>query len=181
MESKVDLIAKYDIPAPRYTSYPTVPYWSDSPDTETWLDQIRNSISAKDSKISLYIHIPFCETLCTFCGCNTSVTKNHSVEEPYVEHLLKEFSMYLDRIPEIRNTEINEIHFGGGSPTYLSEENLKQILSGILENVKVANEKSFAIEVDPRRTRKTQLETLREYGFRRISLGVQDFNPKFRD
>ncbi|MCB1142685.1 MAG: oxygen-independent coproporphyrinogen III oxidase [Leptospiraceae bacterium] len=178
MESKVDLIAKYDIPAPRYTSYPTVPYWSDSPDTETWLDQIRNSISAKDSKISLYIHIPFCETLCTFCGCNTSVTKNHSVEEPYVEHLLKEFSMYLDRIPEIRNTEINEIHFGGGSPTYLSEENLKQILSGILENVKVANEKSFAIEVDPRRTRKTQLETLREYGFRRISLGVQDFNPE---
>jgi oxygen-independent coproporphyrinogen III oxidase len=178
IETKTDLIKKYDIPAPRYTSYPTVPYWSENPTTENWISEINKSLTPKDSKISLYIHIPFCETLCTFCGCNTSITKNHSVEDPYIDHLLKEFNMYLELVPELKNREINELHLGGGSPTYLSEYNLEQLISKILEKINVAKQKSFAIEVDPRRTRKTQLEVLRKYGFERISLGVQDFNPE---
>ncbi|HMV45778.1 MAG TPA: oxygen-independent coproporphyrinogen III oxidase, partial [Leptospiraceae bacterium] len=172
------LIAKYDIPAPRYTSYPTVPYWSDSPTTEEWLDAIRKSLEPETAAISLYLHIPFCETLCTFCGCNTSITKNHSVEEPYVANLLKEFQMYIDRVPEITKRPIKELHLGGGSPTYLSVDNLKALLTPILSKMNVVKDPSFAIEVDPRRTRKEQLEALRSLGFNRISLGVQDFNPE---
>lgn len=172
------LIAKYDIPAPRYTSYPTVPYWSEDPTTEEWLDAIRKSLEPESAAISLYLHLPFCETLCTFCGCNTSITKNHSVEEPYVANVLKEFQMYLDRVPELGKRPLKELHLGGGSPTYLSSENLKALLTPILSKMTIMKDPSFAIEVDPRRTRKEQLETLRALGFNRISLGVQDFNPE---
>ncbi|MEM7181633.1 MAG: oxygen-independent coproporphyrinogen III oxidase [Spirochaetota bacterium] len=178
MKSRSDLFAKYDIPAPRYTSYPTVPYWDNSPNQDEWLQHIQTSLQPKDAGIAVYIHIPFCETLCTFCGCNTSITKNHSVEEPYIQSLLKEFSIYLERVPELKNREIRELHLGGGSPTYLSEKNLQVLIESILGPLTIAKDHIFSIEVDPRRTRKTQLEVLYKLGFRRISLGVQDFNEE---
>lgn len=172
------LIAKYDIPAPRYTSYPTVPYWETDPSTEDWLNAIRKSLEPEDASIAIYVHIPFCESLCTFCGCNTSITRNHEVEDPYVAAVLKEFGMYLEKVPELKNRKIKEFHLGGGSPTYLSSENLKKLISGILSNLTVSSDPSFSIEVDPRRTRKEQLETLKELGFKRVSLGVQDFDEE---
>jgi len=87
------IVKKYDVPAPRYTSYPTVPYWSDSPSTEQWLTELKAAARGKSSSWSLYIHIPYCETLCTFCGCNTSITKDHKREEPYVRLILKEWQI----------------------------------------------------------------------------------------
>ncbi|EQA55754.1 oxygen-independent coproporphyrinogen III oxidase [Leptospira kmetyi] len=178
MTTAKELIAKYDIPAPRYTSYPTVPYWSENPTTEEWLDKVRNRLKPEDSSLSLYLHIPFCETLCSFCGCNTSITKNHSVEDPYIQALLLEFSNYLKEVPEIGKRELKELHLGGGTPTYLSEKNLEFLLNSILERMNVVPKPEFSLEVDPRRTRDTQLKILHDFGFRRVSLGVQDFDPE---
>ncbi|EQA36075.1 coproporphyrinogen dehydrogenase [Leptospira inadai serovar Lyme str. 10] len=178
MKSQINLIEKYDVPAPRYTSYPTVPYWEDSPTRSEWLTAVRNRILPEDSSVALYLHIPFCETLCSFCGCNTSITKNHTVEEPYIGTLLEEFANYVRSIPELLKRELRELHLGGGSPTYLSESNLKALLTPILNSWKTAENPEFSLEVDPRRTRSTQLEVLRDFGFTRISLGVQDFDAE---
>ncbi|PKA05439.1 oxygen-independent coproporphyrinogen III oxidase [Leptospira ellisii] len=178
MKTATELIAKYDIPAPRYTSYPTVPYWSENPNTNQWLDKIRGRLSGENSSLSLYLHIPFCESLCSFCGCNTSITKNHSVEEPYLEALLAEFENYRTEVPDLSRRELRELHLGGGTPTYLSESHLKFLMESILRNLNVSSRPEFSLEVDPRRTRDTQLGILRDFGFRRISLGVQDFDPE---
>ncbi|MDI7224233.1 oxygen-independent coproporphyrinogen III oxidase [Leptospira santarosai] len=178
MTVEKELIAKYDIPAPRYTSYPTVPYWSENPTTEEWLDKVRSRLRSEKSSLSLYLHIPFCETLCSFCGCNTSITKNHTVEDPYVETILSEYSNYIMQVPEISRRELKELHLGGGTPTYLSEGNLEILLRSILERMNVSSGPEFSLEVDPRRTRDTQLKILHDFGFRRISLGVQDFDPE---
>ncbi|AVQ13779.1 Coproporphyrinogen-III oxidase [Leptospira santarosai] len=178
MTVEKELIAKYDIPAPRYTSYPTVPYWSENPTTEEWLDKVRSRLRSEKSSLSLYLHIPFCETLCSFCGCNTSITKNHTVEDPYVETILSEYSNYIMQVPEISRRELKELHLGGGTPTYLSEGNLEILLRSILEKMNISSGPEFSLEVDPRRTRDTQLKILHDFGFRRISLGVQDFDPE---
>ena len=174
-----ELLKKYDIPAPRYTSYPTVPYWDQSPTTEQWLQHIKQTIQIKNSSWALYIHMPFCETLCTFCGCNTSITKDHSKEAPYIKVLLKELDLYLTQIPELTAMPLKQIHLGGGSPTFFSPNSLDELLSGIFSKVtKAEHDFEGAIEVDPRRTQKEQLEVLKKWGFNRISLGVQDFHPE---
>src|ERR1700755_1195046 len=96
------LLKKYDVPVPRYTSYPTVPYWTDSPTTDEWLESLQRTLNHTQTTWSLYLHIPFCETLCTFCGCNTMITKSHDREHPYVQILLKEFSLYLSQLPALK-------------------------------------------------------------------------------
>lgn len=173
------LLEKYDIPAPRYTSYPTVPYWETSPTPEAWLGHLRNAFSKNSMKWSMYLHIPFCESLCTFCGCNTIITKNHDKESPYVNHLLGELEIYLREVPEISKKEMKHIHLGGGTPTFLAPGELDRMLSGIFKNIKF-QQKEFeaSIEVDPRRTTTEQLSVLRNLGFNRVSLGVQDFHPE---
>lgn len=172
------LLEKYDTPAPRYTSYPTVPYWTDSPTTEECIESLDKYLSPKESKLALYLHIPFCETLCTFCGCNTSITKNHSVEEPYVTAIQKELALYIQRVQNLKGKELSELHLGGGSPTYLSDYNLQSTIEFILNQLAPANDPQYSIEVDPRRTRVSQLGLLHKLGFKRISLGVQDFDPE---
>jgi oxygen-independent coproporphyrinogen III oxidase len=179
-----NLFKKYDIPAPRYTSYPTVPYWSDSPTTDQWLTELKRTFAnpaADGSEMtwSMYLHIPFCETLCTFCGCNTSITKDHGREVPYMHLLLKEWETYLKNVPQIRERGLRQLHLGGGTPTFFSAENLTKLLTPILSDVK-KDPKYFegSIEVDPRRTRVDQLVALQKLGFSRISMGVQDFNPE---
>lgn len=177
--SNSDLFKKYDIPAPRYTSYPTVPYWTDNPTTEQWLEDVRKTFARPQMSWSVYVHVPFCETLCTFCGCNTSITKDHGREEPYVNLLLKEWELYRAAIPNLVERPLMQFHLGGGSPTFLSPDNLRRLLKGMLRGVTL-DQKHFegAIEVDPRRTTRAQLEALREFGFNRVSMGVQDFNPE---
>jgi len=173
------LFEKYDIPAPRYTSYPTVPYWSESPTTEQWVRELRKE-SVKESALwSLYIHIPYCETLCTFCGCNTVITRDHKRESPYVETVLNEWSLYQEQVPELLQRPLRQIHLGGGTPTFLSAEQLKKLLDPIYSKAKLHFEDfEGSIEVDPRRTQKDQLLVLREFGFDRVSMGVQDFDPE---
>ncbi len=172
------LFAKYDVPAPRYTSYPTVPYWETPPTSEDWLKHIQLSLSEADAAWSLYIHIPYCETLCTFCGCNTIITKDHGREQPYVDIVLKEWNFYLSRIEGFKSRPLQHLHLGGGTPTFLSGENLIRLLEPILKSVKLAPNFEGSIEVDPRRTKHEHLEALRKMGFNRISLGVQDFTPE---
>lgn len=174
-----DLFKKYDVPAPRYTSYPTVPYWTDNPTTEHWLTSVRKAFQKPSMNWSVYIHVPFCETLCTFCGCNTSITKDHSREEPYIGLLHKEWETYLKEVPEMRERPLVQFHLGGGSPTFLSPASLRKLIEPMLAAVKIDREHfEGAIEVDPRRTTREQLEVLRDLGFTRISMGVQDFNPE---
>lgn len=174
-----ELLKKYDVPVPRYTSYPTVPYWSDSPTTEEWLQSLERTLANPATTWSLYLHIPFCETLCTFCGCNTLITKSHDREHPYVQTLLKEFDVYLKRLPELAKKPLRQMHLGGGTPTFLSARHLDILIESILKQVKVEKDKfEGSLEVDPRRTTADQLEVLFKHGFRRVSMGVQDFDPE---
>lgn len=174
------LFAKYDIPAPRYTSYPTVPYWGVAPTQEQWLTHLRNGLDGGKNSWSMYIHVPYCESLCTFCGCNTIITKDHKKEDPYVQMVLKEWELYRKLVPDFSKAQLQGIHLGGGTPTFLSAEHLKALLTPILEHTKRDEHFEGSIEVDPRRTNREQLETLYKLGFRRISLGVQDFNPEIQ-
>ncbi len=169
-----DLIAKYNVPGPRYTSYPTVPFWEDNDfSTQNWI----SSLQQQDSKaLSLYIHLPFCESLCTFCACNKRITKRHDVEKPYIEAVLKEWQMYLEILDE--TPVLKEIHLGGGTPTFFSAENLENLIKSILDTVEVTDEIEFSFEGHPNNTSRAHLETLYDLGFSRVSYGIQDYNPK---
>ncbi|MEQ1875793.1 MAG: oxygen-independent coproporphyrinogen III oxidase [Bdellovibrionia bacterium] len=176
---KTDLFKKYDVPAPRYTSYPTVPYWTEQPTSEQWLHELKRAAKKPEASWSAYMHIPFCETLCTFCGCNTVITKDHGREEPYIAILLKEWEKYLSEVPELRKIPLRHLHLGGGTPTFLSGAHLKRLLEPFFAGVTKARDGFEAsVEVDPRRTNADHLKALHEVGFRRVSMGVQDFNPE---
>ena len=173
-----DLFAKYDVPAPRYTSYPTVPFWSDSPRPDQWLDAIRSACADESASWSLYFHLPFCETLCTFCACNTVITHDHGREKTYIDLLHKEWNLYREQVPELQRRPLRQLELGGGTPTFFSADNLKRILEPILADGQVdADQFRASVEVDPRRTTREHLVALHSLGFRRISLGVQDFDP----
>jgi oxygen-independent coproporphyrinogen III oxidase len=174
-----DLLFKYNIPGPRYTSYPTVPYWQKSgPSEESWRKMVREAFKATNQKdgISLYIHLPFCESLCTYCGCNTRITVNHSVEKIYIEALLKEWHLY-GSLFKSEKAVIREIHLGGGTPTFFDPENLKFLIRNLIKNSAVHPKAQFSFEAHPGNTTDEHLTALYEVGFRRISIGVQDFNP----
>jgi oxygen-independent coproporphyrinogen-3 oxidase len=175
-----DLIEKYNIPAPRYTSYPTVPYWDNNLDEKTWIEQVKRSfIRNNKDGISLYIHLPYCESLCTYCACNTRITVNHKVEAPYIETLLKEWQLYLDQFND--RPLVKELHLGGGTPTFFSPGNLSFLLRSILATVDVAPAHDFSFEGHPSNTTAFHLQTLYDLGFRRVSFGVQDFDARVQD
>jgi oxygen-independent coproporphyrinogen-3 oxidase len=174
-----DLFAKYDVPAPRYTSYPTVPFWTDSPTTEQWLSELNNACVDEATTWSLYFHLPFCESLCTFCACNTVITRDHGREENYIDLLSTEWRLYSHRVPALRERPLLGLHLGGGTPTFFSAENLERILKPILADSRVdADQFEASVEVHPGHTTRAQLITLRGLGFTRISIGVQDFDPE---
>ena len=176
---RTELIKKYNVPVPRYTSYPTVPVWDYHHDhIDRWKAIVRRTFGEtnREKGISLYIHLPFCESLCTYCGCTQMITKNHDVEGRYVESVLREWSQYLqlfDRKPNIR-----QIHLGGGTPTFFSPENLQRLIESILETAGICEENEFSFEGHPNNTTRQHLATLAGLGFSRLSLGVQDFDLK---
>ncbi len=174
--STPNLLEKYDIPAPRYTSYPTVPYWEaeNMPENE-WMEQVVQ-VFEKDQHLSLYIHLPFCEKLCTYCGCNKHITRNHAVESPYIQSVLAEWNMYLERLPG--RPVLSELHLGGGTPTFFHPEHLRQLLESIFETADIALEHEFSFEAHPSSTSREHLEVLYELGFRRVSIGVQDVDEE---
>lgn len=173
------LVSKYHVAAPRYTSYPTVPYWKVADFTvKDWETAVAQSFRESNDKegISIYIHLPFCESLCTYCGCNTRITKNHKVEIPYIEALLKEWQLYLNLF--VSKPLIKELHLGGGTPTFFSAENLKLMMEGILKYADLHEAAEFSFEAHPGNTTDAHLTTLHELGFKRLSLGIQDFDPQ---
>ncbi len=171
------LIDKYNIPGPRYTSYPTVPFWDDASFTsDLWQQSVLRSFNeTNDSEgISIYIHLPFCEQLCTFCACHKRITKKHSVETPYLESVLKEWDLYVKLFG--RTPKIKELHLGGGTPTFFSPENLRILLDGIFAKAEIAENPEFSFEGHPNNTTREHLQTLYDLGFRRASFGVQDYD-----
>ncbi len=176
----MDLVTKYNKAVPRYTSYPTVPYWDNNLTEEKWIDHIQKAfIKYNADGISLYIHLPYCESLCTYCACNTRITVNHKVELPYIESVLKEWQLYLNQFQG--KPLIKEIHLGGGTPTFFSPENLTYLLSTILNSVEISKEYDFSFEGHPGNTIKEHLQALYDLGFKRVSFGIQDFDEKVQD
>ncbi len=171
------LLHRYDVALPRYTSYPTVPYWNHaSLNVQLWASAVRERFAAENQTLCLYIHLPFCEELCTYCACNKRITKNHAVETPYLESVLQEWQMYLQLFES--KPVIKEIHLGGGTPTFFSPENLQRLIKGIMQHAERADDHEFSVEVHPNYTTAAHLRALQEVGFNRISLGVQDFDPQ---
>jgi oxygen-independent coproporphyrinogen-3 oxidase len=176
----MDLVTKYNKAVPRYTSYPTVPYWDNNLTEEKWINHIQKAfIKYNADGISLYIHLPYCESLCTYCACNTRITVNHKVELPYIESVLKEWQLYLNQFQG--KPLIKEIHLGGGTPTFFSPENLTYLLSTILNSVEISKEYDFSFEGHPGNTTKEHLQALYDLGFKRVSFGIQDFDEKVQD
>lgn len=177
MQPNNSLITKYNVAAPRYTSYPTVPFWeSNGFNSEEWLCRLKRTYSqSKEDGISIYVHLPFCENLCTYCGCNTRITKNHGVETPYINYVLREWKMYQAAMDEV--VVISEIHLGGGTPTFFEPTNLQRLILGLLDGAIVKEGASFSFEAHPANTTKEHLQILYGLGFRRLSLGIQDFDP----
>ncbi len=171
MERFAHLLEKYNRPVPRYTSYPTVPHWQETPTRAGWLGSVQKHLE-EDAGLSIYIHLPFCEKLCTYCGCNKRITKNHTVEAPYVETLLNEWKIYLDQLPI--KPHLRELHLGGGTPTFFSAQHLAQLITPIVSSCHVDSDRSFSFEAHPASTQADQLQLLYELGFRRLSVGVQD-------
>ncbi len=173
----ISLIQKYNVPGPRYTSYPTVPYWDEKKfSLEEWKKNLVLSFneSNKTEGISLYIHLPFCESLCTFCGCHKRITKRHEVENPYIEAVLKEWQLYCNLFDS--KPVIKEIHLGGGTPTFFSPKNLEQLINGIISKAEIAEMHEFSFEGHPNNTTRAHLQSLYNLGFRRVSFGVQDYS-----
>ena len=158
-----NLVQKYNIPGPRYTSYPTVPYWDhESIDVDKWKATVDRAFSESNTSegISLYIHLPFCESLCTFCGCHKRITKRHDVETPYIDALLNEWKSYRELFSS--TPQIREIHLGGGTPTFFSPDNLHRLIDGIMQHAAQAEGYEFGFEAHPNNTSKQPLKLLYE-------------------
>lgn len=167
---------KYNIAVPRYTSYPPVPNWnvanfSLNEGLTSFVDEVR-----RKGELSLYLHLPFCESLCTYCGCNKRITRNHGVEIPYIKNILKEWSIYQRLLMGI-DYKISAIHLGGGTPTFFGSENLRALIKGLLDNQTLSPNYSFSFEGHPANTHRDHLHALSTLGFKRMSLGIQDFDP----
>jgi oxygen-independent coproporphyrinogen-3 oxidase len=172
------LVRKYNQPLPRYTSYPTVPFWNDKLEVTEWKSIFTQKFAEQNhiNGISLYIHLPFCESLCTYCGCNKKITTNHSVEEEYLKAIEKEWTLYRQLMKQ--TPVVRELHLGGGTPTFFSPKNLKRLLDFILKSSIIHPHHEFSIEGHPNNTTAEHLKMLYILGFRRISYGVQDNDPE---
>lgn len=166
------MIEKYNYSGPRYTSYPTALEFDDSFTEQNLLTAIENS---KSDKLSLYIHIPFCAKLCYYCGCNKVITRHAHKADQYIEYLSLEI---IKRAPLFKHYTVTQMHWGGGTPTFLNPEQILKLTDLIKANFNFAAEGEFSIEVDPREIELSMLDTLKEAGFNRISIGVQDFNKE---
>ncbi|MCI5059140.1 MAG: oxygen-independent coproporphyrinogen III oxidase [Flavobacteriales bacterium] len=170
------LYDKYNQSVPRYTSYPALPNWHQTPTEGEWKTLVQNTFRKSNSEkgISLYIHLPFCESLCTYCACNKRITKNHKVEIPYLRSLLKEWEIYKGLFEE--KPIIKELHLGGGTPTFFKARNLEYFLSQLLEDAVIPENKAFSFEGHPSNTTLDHLQVLAKFGFNRMSLGIQDMD-----
>ncbi len=171
------ILDRYNVPGPRYTSYPTAPEWTEAFGPADFEQELKQSNQDRPVRpLSLYLHIPFCDRLCLFCGCNVVISRNHDVAKPYLENVKSEIAQIARIIDKSRR--VIQFHYGGGTPTYLNASQLEQLFLYIKEHFAFAPDAEIGIEIDPRVTREDQLITLRRLGFNRISMGIQDFNPE---
>ncbi|KAA3611656.1 MAG: oxygen-independent coproporphyrinogen III oxidase [Planctomycetota bacterium] len=173
-EPTAALVQKYDRPGPRYTSYPTVPVWTDGFQDQAWLEALAEADRREEDRLALYLHLPFCRHRCLFCACNVVITQREDVVEAYLARLEQEIRRTAERLPNRRR--VSGVHWGGGTPTHLSVQQMERLWSCLQEHFQIDHEGEIAIEVHPPVTTPEQLQCLRSLGFRRISLGVQDLD-----
>ena len=178
LDVNLDLVKKYNVAGPRYTSYPPATKFTDTVTREQLLARIEeNNRAARD--LSIYFHIPFCETLCWFCGCTTVITTNHNKGTEYIDYLGREVAKMAERLNPER--KVVQLHFGGGTPTFLRPDEIRRLGDIIHKHFKFSPDIEASVEVDPRRLTRDHLAALREIGFNRASMGVQDFNPQVQE
>ena len=171
----LDLIKKYDQAGPRYTSYPTAPMFHVGINGDVYAETLKKAGKA-DGPLSIYIHIPFCNTVCYYCGCNKIATKQYERAEPYLQLLLKEIDLVADRVGNKR--PVTQLHLGGGTPTFLNDNQMRRLVSHLHQRFNFVSDEEgeYGIEMDPRECTENTVKTLRETGFNRMSMGVQDFD-----
>jgi oxygen-independent coproporphyrinogen-3 oxidase len=178
----IDLLKKYDKPGPRYTSYPTAPHFHDGFGAEEYREELLLSNSRQDAPdLSLYFHFPFCDSLCLYCGCNVVITRKPEKIDEYLEYLKKEISMVAGFLPDNNSRKVRQFQWGGGTPTYLSADQIRYIMDHIHQHFEFADDIEAGVEIDPRELTRDRLVALRETGFNRASMGVQDFDPKVQE
>ncbi|MDD3179123.1 MAG: oxygen-independent coproporphyrinogen III oxidase [Opitutaceae bacterium] len=176
VEPALELVRKYNIPGPRYTSYPTAPQFTPQVDREALLAEIAADNRDDAHPLSLYFHLPFCETLCWFCGCTTVITSRYDSATEYVRWLEKELALTAPLLNPAR--PVTQLHFGGGSPTFLVPADVRRLGAAIHRHFRFAPDSENSVEVDPRRLTRDHVQAFRELGCNRASLGVQDTNPQ---
>ena len=173
----IELIRRLDKNGPRYTSYPTADRFVEAFNAETYSQWVlKREIGGVGRPLSLYIHIPFCNTLCFYCACNKVITKDRSKSEDYVRYLIKEMGMQAKLLGA--GQVVEQLHFGGGTPTFLSDEEIRRLMAAIRENFKLVEDGEYSIEIDPRKVSDETIALLGSAGFNRISIGVQDFDDE---
>ena len=173
---EMDLLRKFDVPAPRYTSYPTADRFNASFGAEDYRKALAGRADAKEpSDLSLYVHVPFCNDVCFYCGCNKIVTRDHSRSAEYIEMIGREADLVKEAVTG--STELEQLHFGGGTPTFLTNDELTLMMETLTKRFPLAQGGEFSIEVDPRTCDANKVKHLHDLGLNRMSLGVQDFNP----
>jgi oxygen-independent coproporphyrinogen-3 oxidase len=174
----VELLHRYNVPGPRYTSYPTAPVWREGFSPSDYGEILSESAAGQTpAPLSLYVHLPFCETLCFFCACTVVITGNHSVEEPYLDLVEREIDWVAERAGG-GSRDVVQLHWGGGTPTYLSPAHISRLAAKLRKSFRFAPDAEVGVEVDPRVTTPAHLEALSHAGFNRLSMGVQDFDPE---
>ncbi|AKJ01807.1 oxygen-independent coproporphyrinogen-3 oxidase [Archangium gephyra] len=175
-----ELMRRYDVAGPRYTSYPTVPEWKQDFGTERYAERLDVAGSASaEEPLSLYVHLPFCRSLCWYCGCNVVISQDRGAADVYIDHVLLELEQVVARLG--RRRKLSQVHWGGGTPTFLNERQLERLWSGITRHLSLVPDAEVAVEVHPVITTPGQLTLLRELGFNRVSMGLQDFDPKVQE
>ena len=176
----IEMLRRYDRPGPRYTSYPTAPQFTTEFGQQEFQEEIRRTNKNYDPvDLSLYFHLPFCDTLCYFCGCTMIITHNRQRIDEYIDYLLKEIKLISSKIKSGR--QVAQLHWGGGTPTYLSPEQIRRLFDGIREHFDFHQDAEIGVEIDPRGLTDAHLDALRDAGFNRASMGVQDFEPKVQE
>jgi oxygen-independent coproporphyrinogen-3 oxidase len=169
----LELLQKYSVPGPRYTSYPTAPYFHTGFGEAEWVQAL--AASAPERELSLYAHIPFCDSLCYYCGCNMVATRDYSKTQPYLAYLDQEMARTARHVDPARVAR--QLHWGGGTPTYLHPDDIRRLMAMMRKHFTLAADAEISCEVDPRELTREHLVALRESGFNRVSFGVQDMDP----
>ncbi len=173
-----ELIKKYDRPGPRYTSYPTAPQWTEAFGPGQYVEHLSRA-DAAGGPLSIYVHLPFCREMCRFCGCNVIATNDRTRADGYLDLLEKELALVAAKLPNRRVA--SQLHWGGGTPTFLDEKQLVRCHEIVARHFELAKDAEKAVEIDPAITTRSQIETLAKLGFNRISMGVQDFDHKVQE